>query len=180
LATYQEAQREAERQDALEAELARLEEERGRRRLACPLPVEQPPPPEPPPPPPPQRRAETPPPPPPPRREEPPRPPPGPPPGTQPCDVETRSGGYGVTRTRHFLGPTPGLAVLDYDMRLEPDRLEVFYQGRPISGTGGFVSFRGRLQFPWRPQGNDHVVEVVVTGPSASTQWRYRLNCPIR
>ncbi|MCO6417501.1 hypothetical protein JYK14_15220, partial [Siccirubricoccus sp. KC 17139] len=57
--------REAERQDALEAELARLEEERGRRRLACPLPVEQPPPPEPP-----QRQAEAPRPPEPPRRQE--------------------------------------------------------------------------------------------------------------
>ncbi|MFC7544219.1 hypothetical protein ACFQU2_39020 [Siccirubricoccus deserti] len=45
LAIYQEASREAERQDALEGELARLEEERGRRRLACPLPVAPPPPP---------------------------------------------------------------------------------------------------------------------------------------
>ncbi|GGC40125.1 hypothetical protein GCM10011504_18170 [Siccirubricoccus deserti] len=60
LAIYQEASREAERQDALEGELARLEEERGRRRLACPLPVAPPPPP----PAPPERRAEAPPPPP--------------------------------------------------------------------------------------------------------------------
>ncbi|WP_187830451.1 hypothetical protein [Siccirubricoccus phaeus] len=62
LAIFQEAQREAGRQDSLEAELARLEEERGRRRIACPLPVQPPPPPE--------RRAEAPTPP---RPSEPPR-----------------------------------------------------------------------------------------------------------
>ncbi|MCO6420050.1 hypothetical protein JYK14_28420, partial [Siccirubricoccus sp. KC 17139] len=53
LGLFREAQREGGRQDALEAELARLEEERGRRRIACPLPT-APPPPEPPP----QRQAE--------------------------------------------------------------------------------------------------------------------------
>jgi hypothetical protein len=57
LSVYQEANREAERQDALEAELARLEEERGRRRITCPLPVAPAPPP---PPPQPERRAEAP------------------------------------------------------------------------------------------------------------------------
>jgi hypothetical protein len=172
LAIYQEANREAERQNALEAELARLEEERGRRRLACPLPVAPPPPP---PPPQPERRAEAPPPPPP-RREEPPRPPPG----TQPCDVDTQSGGAGETRTRHFLGPTPGQVTLDYNTLREADLIEVHYRGRMIASTPGMVRFTGRIGFDWRPQAGNYVVEVVVIGPSASTRWRYRLNCPVR
>lgn len=167
---------EAERGERdLRTELARLEEELGRRRLACPLPRAPEPPPEPPrpqeplPPPPPEA-------PPPPPEPEPPR---GPPPGTEPCNVDTQSGGAGETRTRHYLGPTPGPVTLDYDTQTVPDRIEVRYRGRVIAATPGMVSGRGRIGFDWRPQGNDHVVEVVVIGPFANTRWRYRLNCPV-
>jgi hypothetical protein len=183
---------EAERGERdLRTELARLEEELGRRRLACPLPraPEPPPtprPPEPPPPPapePPPREDPIPPPPPeppppPPEPERPPQPPPGPPPGTQPCNVDTQSGGAGETRTRHFVGPTPGQVTLDYDMQTVPDRVEVRYRGRVIASSPGMVSGRGRIGFNWQPQGGDYVVEVVVIGPFANTRWRYRLNCP--
>jgi hypothetical protein len=153
---------EAERGERdLRTELARLEAELGRRRLACPLPrAPDPPPPAPEPPPP------------------PPEPPRGPPPGTQPCNVETQSGGQGETRTRHYLGPTPGPVTLDYDTQTVPDQIEVRYRGRVIASTPGMVSGRGRIGFDWRPQGNDYVVEVVVIGPFANTRWRYRLNCP--
>ncbi|MBB5691236.1 hypothetical protein FHS88_003388 [Roseomonas alkaliterrae] len=163
----------------LRTELARLEEELGRRRLACPLPrapePPRPPEPEPPrpeeplPPPPPE-------PPPPPPEPEPPR---GPPPGTEPCNVDTQSGGAGETRTRHYLGPNPGPVTLDYDTQTVPDRIEVRYRGRVIAATPGMVSGRGRIGFDWRPQGGDYVVEVVVIGPFANTRWRYRLNCPV-
>jgi hypothetical protein len=173
---------EAERGERdLRVELARLEEELGRRRLACPLPrAPEPPAPAPPPAPEPPRPEDPLPPPPP----EPPPPPPepepprGPPPGTQPCNVETQSGGAGETRTRHYVGPTPGPVTLDYDTQTVPDRIEVRYRGRVIASTPGMVSGRGRIGFDWRPQGNDHVVEVVVIGPFANTRWRYRLNCP--
>lgn len=171
---------EAERGERdLRTELARLEEELGRRRLACPLPraPEPPPPPEPEPP-----RPEEPLPPPPPEPPPPPpepEPPRGPPPGTEPCNVDTQSGGAGETRTRHYLGPTPGPVTLDYDMQTVPDRLEIRYRGRVVAATPGMVSGRGRLGFNWQPQGNDHVVEVVVIGPFANTRWRYRLNCPV-
>lgn len=163
----------------LRTELARLEEELGRRRLACPLPrapePPRPPEPEPPrpeeplPPPPPE-------PPPPPPEPEPPR---GPPPGTEPCNVDTQSGGAGETRTRHYLGPNPGPVTLDYDTQTVPDRIEVRYRGRVVAATPGMVSGRGRIGFDWRPQGGDYVVEVVVIGPFANTRWRYRLNCPV-
>lgn len=175
---------EAERGERdLRIELARLEEELGRRRLACPLPRAPEPPPPPPTPEPEPPRAEEPlplpPPEPPPPPPEPPQPPPGPPPGTEPCNVDTQSGGAGETRTRHYLGPTAGPVTLDYDTQTVPDRIEVRYRGRVIAQTPGMVSGRGRIGFDWRPQGNDHVVEVVVIGPFANTRWRYRLNCPV-
>lgn len=177
---------EAERGERdLRTELARLEEELGRRRLACPLPrpPDPPPPPRPPEPTPEPPRPEEPLPPPPP--EPPPPPPPepeadrGPPPGTQPCNVDTQSGGAGETRTRHYLGPRPGPVTLDYDAQTVPDRIEVRYRGRVVAATPGMVSGRGRIGFDWRPQGGDNVVEVVVIGPFMNTRWRYRLNCPM-
>ncbi len=181
---------EAERGERdLRTELARLEEDLGRRRLMCPIPRAAPPPPPPEPQrppepaPEPQREDPIPPPPPeppPPPPEPPPRPepPPGPPPGTQPCNVDTQSGGAGETRTRHYLGPTPGPVTLDFDAQTVPDRVEVRYRGRVVAATPGMVSGRGRIGFDWRPQGGDNVVEVVVIGPFANTRWRYRLNCP--
>lgn len=183
---------EAERGERdLRTDLARLEEQLGRRRLACPIPrAPEPPPPQPPPQPEPQRPPEPapepprqdplpePPPEPPPPPPEPPRPPPGPPPGTQPCNVDTQSGGAGETRTRHYLGPTPGPVTVDYDTQTVPDSIEVRYRGRVLARTPGMVSGRGRIGFDWRPQGGDDVVEVVVIGPFANTRWRYRLNCP--
>lgn len=172
---------EAERGERdLRTELARLEEEFGRRRLACPLPrAPEPPPPPAPEPPRPEEPLPPPPPEPPPPPLEPPQPPPGPPPGTEPCNVDTQSGGAGETRTRHYLGPNAGPVTLDYDTQTVPDRIEVRYRGRVIASTPGMVSGRGRIGFDWRPQGNDHVVEVVVIGPFSNTRWRYRLNCPV-
>lgn len=182
---------EAERAERdLRTELARLEGDLGRLRLSCPIPrAPTQPPPQPEPQRPPEPTAEPPreeplpppppePPPPPPEPERPPQPPPGPPPGTQPCNVDTQSGGAGETRTRHFLGPTPGPVSLDYDTQTVPDSIEVRYRGRVIARTPGMVSGRGRIGFDWRPQGGDNVVEVVVIGPFANTRWRYRLNCP--
>jgi hypothetical protein len=170
----------------LRTDLARLEEQLGRRRLACPIPrAPEPPPPEPQrppdpaPEPPPPEPVPPPPPEPPPPPPEPPRPPPGPPPGTQPCNVDTQSGGAGETRTRHYLGPTPGPVTLDYDMQTVPDSVEVRYRGRVVARSPGMMQGRGRIGFDWRPQGGDHVVEVVVIGPYANTRWRYRLNCPV-
>jgi hypothetical protein len=157
------------REAALAAELGRLQGELGLRQAECPI-RELPP--EPSPPPPPQR-----PPPPLPRPE----PPPVRPPDAQPCDEETRSGGRGVTRTRHFLGNRPGQVTLTYNTRIEPDQIDVFYRGRLVSSTYRPVSGRGTISFPYRPTGTGpeaHTVEVVVTGFGLTTQWSYAIGCP--
>ena len=145
------------------------------------LPLPPPPRPEPPPEPEPPRVAARPPPPPPPPQQ---RPPPEPPPNTQPCNQETRSGGRGITETRHYLGPTPGRVVLGANTLAEPDRIRVFHRGRLLSETPGFVSGPGTISFDWNPppggSAEDYVVTVEVTGTpgSFSTVWRYTLGCP--
>lgn len=155
------------REQALAADLSALETELARKRLACPI-ARLPPPPPPPPPP---REARAPPPPPPPQR----------PPDAKPCDEETQSGGRGITRTRHYLGPTPGRVTLRYDTLIEPDHIEVLYRGQQLATTWIPVSGRGSISFDWRPTGTGpeaQTVEVVVTGFGLSTRWRYTLGCP--
>ncbi len=203
--------REQERERDLRRRLASLQEDLGRRRASCPLPEAPRPPPEtppqqlaqkepepepealplPPPPqpePPPEPEPPRPPPvaarPPPPPRPPPERPPPEPPPNTQPCNQETRSGGRGITETRHYLGPTPGRVTLGANTLAEPDRIRVHHRGRLLSETPGFVSGPGTISFDWNPppggSAEDYVVTVEVTGTpgSPSTVWNYTLGCP--
>lgn len=204
LAAMQELLREQAWEQDLRRRLAALQTDLGQRRLACPLPAAlpapepppQPPPlpepPRPPPVPPPEPRPVPPPEPPsrpqplprPEPRPEPPRPAPPrpqPPPGAQPCDQETESGGQGVTRTRHYLGPQPGRVALRYNTLQQPDAIRVTYRGRTVAETGGPVSGPGALSFDWNPQPGDpssQTVEVEVVGPGPGTRWSYTLGCP--
>ena len=187
---------ERKREQELRRSLASLQQAAGEKRAACPIPTLPPPPP-----PPPIRRADpeppaalpVPPPPPPPQAQvQPPRPPPAaapaphPPPNTQPCNVETKSGGAGITDTKHYLGPRPGRVRLNYDTLRLPDRLVVTHKGRVLAQTRGFVSGGGAIEFDWNPRPNgpasDYVVNVEVTGTPGShtTVWRYNLGCPAR
>jgi hypothetical protein len=201
--------REQGRENELRTRIAEATRDLGERQQACPLPQAPPPPPpvpqpEPPPPPPPAPRPEPPPapppappppppppaPPPPPRPEPPPpprpQPPPAPPPNTEPCDQETRSGGPGVTETRHFLGPTPGRVRLQYDTLQAPDRIIVYdSRGNEIASTRTYVSGRGFVEFDWNPRPGssprDQTVLVEVTGGPGQprTLWSYTLGCPV-
>lgn len=153
---------EERRGQGLGAELARLQGEYGRRQSECPIaelpPEPPPPPPRPTPPPPPVRPADA-----------------------QPCDVESQSGGRGVTRNRHFLGDRPGRVTLEYNTLIEPDHIEVLYRGRQVATTRVPVSGRGSIGFDWRPTGSGpeaHVVEVIVSGFGLTTRWSYTIGCP--
>lgn len=68
--------------------------------------------------------------------------------------------------------------MLDYNTLRLPDQVDVYYRGRLVASTGRSVSWRGQIEFDWRPQGNDYTVEVVVTGDMANTRWGYTLGCP--
>ena len=58
-----------------------------------------------------------------------------PPPGQLPCNWAGDSGGEGVTRNRHYLGPTPGFVGINYNLFARPDDIKVFYHGQQIAGT---------------------------------------------
>lgn len=96
----------------------------------------------------------------------------------KPCGTTTASGGPGVTRTRHGLGPSPGLVRIDYEMYSIPDRLDCYYQGVLVATTGGPVSNSGTLTWAFDPGPADpQWCLVVVTGP-LGTAWQYTLYCP--
>jgi hypothetical protein len=165
---------ERRRERELRASLAALEQQLGTRRANCPIPILPPlplvvPPAAPPPPPVASRQ------------------PPAPmqqPPDTQPCNAETRSGGAGITTTRHFLGPKPGPVRLTYNAFREPDRISVYHRGQLLVQTNGYRAGIGHVTFDWNPPPGEtpssYVVTVEVTGTpgSRSTVWTYNLGCP--
>jgi hypothetical protein len=109
---------------------------------------------------------------------------------TSSCDVETVSGGNGVTKTNHVLGDKSGMVELVYDMQDIPDKLEVYYQGELVISTfringndNGFVGGElssgpsAILKFNYQKDKDDFVT-VVVTGPNENTIWDYVISCP--
>ena len=153
-------------------------------RPPAPAPAPAPPPPEPAPPPeppPPEAPPEPPPP-------EPPPPPPPPqrPANARPCNTDSKSGGQGVTETIHYLGPRRGRVSLSYANKSIPDQFQVFRGTRLIAESSGFVSGDGAIAFDWNPPpgaaGTELTVRVVVSGgqgPRGTTEWAYRLACPV-
>ena len=97
----------------------------------------------------------------------------------KPCGQVTASGGQGTTRTRHALGPTPGLVRITYDMYSIPDRLDCFYKGVLVASTGALVSGSGTLQWTYAPAlGDPAWCLVVMSAPNSGTAWVYTINCP--
>lgn len=103
-------------------------------------------------------------------------------PKIQQCNQSTKSGGQGVTETKHILGRTgPTSFVLAYDTRIQPDKIDVYYQGKLIRSTG-YVGDRinkgkGSVVVDV-PPGIANYVTVKVTGPESGTIWDYTVNCP--
>lgn len=100
---------------------------------------------------------------------------------TQQCNASTKSGGAGVTTTRHELGRTgPTSFKLSYETYNIPDTIEVFYEGKSIYNTGpvGDNINEGTGSAVINvPAGRDTAVTVKVTGPNG-TDWDYTVNCP--
>lgn len=108
-----------------------------------------------------------------------------------PCNVETVSGGSGITRTKHSLGNSPGQVVINYDMQFVPDKMEVYYQKELIASTfnvqgnsDGFVGGNlqgvrgeGSIDFYYKKD-KDDFIEIVMTGSTKDTAWAYLVNCP--
>ncbi|PJX22789.1 hypothetical protein CAP47_07115 [Psychroflexus sp. S27] len=106
------------------------------------------------------------------------------------CNEETKSGGYGVTKTQHNMGANPGKVIVQYEMQNIPDKLEVFYEGNVLTSTfeingneNGFVGDalksggQGKLSFEYKPN-KENFVTVRVTGTDENTAWGYIILCP--
>lgn len=55
---------------------------------------------------------------------------------TMGCDVTRVSGGEGLTSTLHDMGDNPGNVIIEYDTYTVPDRIDIFYNGDWVAGTG--------------------------------------------
>ena len=106
-----------------------------------------------------------------------------------PCNTATKSGGDGITRTKHNLGKKSGNIEIEYDMYTEPDKLEVFYEGKRVCSTfeirnnkNGFVGDGnsagccGILKFKYKAK-KEQYCTVIITGGN-DTDWKYTLSCP--
>jgi hypothetical protein len=52
------------------------------------------------------------------------------------CGIVRVSGGAGRTSTLHNMGSNPGIVRIDYETYTVPDRIDVFYNGLWVAGTG--------------------------------------------
>lgn len=94
-----------------------------------------------------------------------------------PCNEQQASGGEGVTTTVHELGTSgPASFVVEWDMLVQRDSLEVFYEGTEIFDTG-IVGGTGSATVNV-PAGSSSQVTVVMTGPELGTVWYYTVRCP--
>lgn len=114
------------------------------------------------------------------------------------CGVSRSSGGEGITSTIHDMGNQSGTVVIKYDTYTVPDRIDVFYGGKWVAGTGsypgdlgivppladcdnpteGYVGDKGMFCFPFDPAESGSEVEVVVSGcVRGGTAWNYDISC---
>ncbi len=119
----------------------------------------------------------------------PPKTPPKPPKEAQNCNSFVQSGNDGVDIQYVKLGTESGRVIITYEMYSEPDKLEVFYEGKRVAstfeirgnrngyvGSGNSAGSTGTLIFNYKHHIEDFV-KVVLTG-GTGTSWRYKISCP--
>ncbi len=95
------------------------------------------------------------------------------------CDATVQSGGPGETTTQHELGKRSGIVVIEYDMKVLPDEINVFYDNVIVATSNGLVVGRNRLEFNYIPvNGKPTFCIVKISAPKDGTVWEYLLNCP--
>ena len=92
------------------------------------------------------------------------------------CGQQSKSGGQAVTNTKHLMGrPGPLTFTLNYNTGTQADKIDVFYQGKFVGGSGN-VKGAGSKKISVKAGTNDYVT-VKVTGPVGG-YWSYTLTCP--
>ena len=95
------------------------------------------------------------------------------------CDATVQSGGQGETNTQHELGKISGVVTIEYDMKVLPDEINVYYDNVIVASSSGLVSGSNLMQFKYTAQaGKPTFCIVEISAPYDDTEWNYLLNCP--
>ena len=95
------------------------------------------------------------------------------------CDATVQSGGTGETTTQHNLGKSSGTVVIEYNMKLLPDQINVYYDNVLVASSNGLVSGENSVQFKYTAvAGKPTYCIVQISAPDDDTEWNYLLNCP--
>ena len=112
--------------------------------------------------------------------------------GNTPSRIE---GTDGLTIKKFNLGSQAGVVTISYQMYTKPDRMDIFYNGQWVTGTGnkvsfgsnipasqchdgteGYVSGEGSLSFEYDPAINREV-SVYLSGCYGGTEWYFDIQC---
>jgi hypothetical protein len=96
------------------------------------------------------------------------------------CSDESYEGTNKIVINNYILDTISGHITLEYNMKVIPDLLEVFYDGNLVASTYDFVSQKGELTFNYQydPNKPDYFTVKVSPGDNPKTKWSYKLNCP--
>ena len=95
------------------------------------------------------------------------------------CNATAKSGGQGITTTRHELGNRSGNVYIEYEMNMQPDEINVFYDNKLVASSNGPVSNNNSLQFYYNAKsGKPNYCIIKIIGVESGTHWEYTLNCP--
>lgn len=104
------------------------------------------------------------------------------------------NGGSGITQTEHKLSGKGGTVNISYNTFDEPDRIDIYLDGKWVAGTGssiapppplstcsnplaGFVGKSGQLDI--NTSTSNKIIQVYVLGCNGGyTAWNYKLTCP--
>jgi hypothetical protein len=99
--------------------------------------------------------------------------------GSASCDIQTFSGGAGVTNTSIAFGRTGGTFTLYWEAYAIADQFQVIYEGKVLFDTGS-VSWDGSQDISYCG-GSKRITVRATAGTSASqteSKWQYSVSCP--
>ena len=95
------------------------------------------------------------------------------------CDAIVKSGGQGLTTTRHELGSNSGIVAVDYNMNTLPDEIKISYDDVIVYSSKGLVAGSNRIEWKYEAAiGKPAYCIVEISAPYENTAWTYILYCP--
>jgi hypothetical protein len=97
------------------------------------------------------------------------------------CSSTQRSGGQSSVPQEYMidLQKTRGTFDAFYEMYLNPDGLDIFYEGANIFSTGGLVSGSRNFTVPYgSARSKSTMITLKITAPNTGTGWVVAVGCP--